>query len=137
LLEIYHDLQVEHTAWVQRIHAVLFHQGAAQPVRAARCAEFSRASRAHGRGMSAAGQLQVATALDMLTALEAHLNRLRRELVAAAGPLDRGEGAHRGAVWGGAERVGVDMPAGRGGPMWLDTSRCLATRRRRPTSFMS
>ena len=28
LLETYHDLRVEHTAWVQRIHAVLFHQGA-------------------------------------------------------------------------------------------------------------
>jgi transposase len=28
LLETYHDLRREHTAWVQRIHAVLFHQGA-------------------------------------------------------------------------------------------------------------
>ena len=28
LLELYHDLRAEHTAWVQRIHAVLFHQGA-------------------------------------------------------------------------------------------------------------
>jgi hypothetical protein len=24
----YHDLRAEHTAWVQRIHAVFFHQGA-------------------------------------------------------------------------------------------------------------
>jgi hypothetical protein len=31
LLETYHDLRVEHTAWVQRIHAVLFHQGAHRP----------------------------------------------------------------------------------------------------------
>jgi transposase len=31
LLETYHDLRVEHTAWVQRIHAVLFHQGARRP----------------------------------------------------------------------------------------------------------
>ena len=30
LLETYHDLRTEHTAWVQRIHAVLFHQGARQ-----------------------------------------------------------------------------------------------------------
>jgi transposase len=29
LLELYHDLRAEHTAWVQRVHAVLFHQGAA------------------------------------------------------------------------------------------------------------
>jgi hypothetical protein len=28
LLEAYHNLRAEHTAWVQRIHAVLFHQGA-------------------------------------------------------------------------------------------------------------
>ena len=28
LLELYHDLRAEHTAWVQRIHAVLFRQGA-------------------------------------------------------------------------------------------------------------
>ena len=30
LLETYHDLRVEHTAWTQRIHAALFHQGAPQ-----------------------------------------------------------------------------------------------------------
>jgi transposase len=30
LLELYHDLRTEHTAWGQRIHAVLFHQGARQ-----------------------------------------------------------------------------------------------------------
>lgn len=28
LLETYHDLRAEHTAWVQRLHAVFFHQGA-------------------------------------------------------------------------------------------------------------
>jgi hypothetical protein len=28
LLETYHDLRAEYTAWVQRIHAVFFHQGA-------------------------------------------------------------------------------------------------------------
>jgi hypothetical protein len=28
LLETYHDLRRAHTAWVQRIHAVFFHQGA-------------------------------------------------------------------------------------------------------------
>ena len=28
LLELYNDLRAEHTAWVQRIHAVLFDQGA-------------------------------------------------------------------------------------------------------------
>jgi transposase len=28
LLELYHELRREHTAWLQRIHAMLFHQGA-------------------------------------------------------------------------------------------------------------
>ena len=37
LLETYHDLRAERTAWVQRIHAVLFHQGAPAWARA-RCA---------------------------------------------------------------------------------------------------
>jgi hypothetical protein len=37
LLELYHDLRREHTAWVQRIHAVFFHQGAPAWARA-RCA---------------------------------------------------------------------------------------------------
>src|SRR5258705_460357 len=41
LLETYHDLRAEHTAWVQRIHAVLFHHGApalgAGPGGARRC----------------------------------------------------------------------------------------------------
>jgi hypothetical protein len=31
LRETYHDLRREHTAWVQRIHAVFFHQGPAAP----------------------------------------------------------------------------------------------------------
>ena len=51
LLETYHDLRVEHTAWVQRIHAVLFHQGARRLCEgAAQCAGSSRAGRDHGGG---------------------------------------------------------------------------------------
>ena len=87
LLETYHDLRVEHTAWVQRIHAVLFHQGA-QPCSALRTVE----GQAHlaaitAAELSAAGQLQVATALEMLTVLEEQLGRLRREMVTVAGHL--------------------------------------------------
>ena len=86
LLELYHDLRAEHTAWVQRIHAVLFHQGApalgegalrtGQDVAALRAA-----SAAH---LSPAGQLQVATALEVTGALEARLHAVRHELLAAA-----------------------------------------------------
>jgi hypothetical protein len=28
MLELYHDLRMQHTGWVQRIHATCFHQGA-------------------------------------------------------------------------------------------------------------
>jgi len=87
LLETYHDLRVEHTAWVQRIHAVLFHQGA-------RCCSGLRTAEGQAElaaitatELSAAGQLQVGTALAMLTATEDHLQVLHRELLAAAGHL--------------------------------------------------
>lgn len=81
LLELYHDLRREHTAWVQRIHAVLFHQGAEQ---------LGSLSTADGRRqlvevaasqLTAAGQIQVATAVDMLETLESQLDRARRRLV--------------------------------------------------------
>ena len=67
LLETCNDLRREHTAWVQRIHAVLFHQGAPalgegtlrteQGVAALRAAAAAR--------LSPVGQLQVATALEV------------------------------------------------------------------------
>jgi transposase len=85
LLESYHDLRVEHTAWVQRIHAVLFHQGAHRVCGELRSAQGQAELAAiTAAELSAAGQLQVATALAMLTALEAHLELLRRQLINAA-----------------------------------------------------
>ncbi len=86
LLETYHDLRVEHTAWVQRIHAVFFHQGAPQlgegGLRTGQAlAALRAAAAAH---LSPAGQLQIATALDLLAVLEGHLDVLRRQLLAAA-----------------------------------------------------
>ena len=82
LLELYHDLRTGHTAWVQRIHAVFFHQGgpplADDALRTEQgLAKLRAAAAAH---LSAAGQLQVATALDMLTAVEARMGPLRKQL---------------------------------------------------------
>src|SRR5262249_38360196 len=82
----YHDLRAEHTAWVQRIHAVFFHQGAPRLGEGALRTEqglagLRAAAAAH---LSPAGQLQVATALDMLAAVEARLGPLRRQLRDAA-----------------------------------------------------
>ena len=86
LLETYHDLRAEHTAWVQRIHAVFFHQGAPPlgegVLRTEQgLAALRAAAAAH---LSPAGQLQVATALDMLAAVEARMEMLRKQLLDAA-----------------------------------------------------
>ena len=86
LLETYHDLRAEHTAWVQRIHAVLFHQGAPAlgegTLRTGQgLAELRAAAAAR---LSPAGQLQVATALDVIEALEARMHELRHQLTDAA-----------------------------------------------------
>ncbi len=86
LLETYHDLRRERTAWAQRIHAVFFCQGAPQLGEGALRTEqglaaLQAASAAH---LSPAGQLQVATALDMIGALEAQLGMLRHQLPDAA-----------------------------------------------------
>ncbi|HYB18075.1 MAG TPA: hypothetical protein VEF71_21775, partial [Streptosporangiaceae bacterium] len=86
LLELYNDLRRERTAWAQRIHAVLFHQGAPQlgegTLRTEKgVAGLRDAAAAH---LSPAGQLQVATALEMIDALEARLHAVRHQLLDAA-----------------------------------------------------
>jgi transposase len=86
LLETYHDLRAGHTAWVQRIHAVLFHQGAPAlgegTLRTEQGVAAPRAvSAAH---LSPAGQLQVATAPEVIEALEGRLHVLRHQLLDAA-----------------------------------------------------
>ncbi len=74
----------EHTAWIQRVHAVLFHQGA--PVfhdlsRAGAPAELAAQARAC---LSPAGQQQVMLCLRMLEVTGGELDGLRRQLLAAA-----------------------------------------------------
>jgi transposase len=87
LLELYHDLRAEHTAWLQRVHAVLFHQGA--PVfhdlsRADAPAELAALAREH---LSPAGQQQVTLYLRMLEVTAGELDVLRRQVIAAARQL--------------------------------------------------
>jgi transposase len=85
LLETYHDLRTVHTAWVQRIHAVFFHQGApALGEGALRTEQGLAALRAATAGLSPAGQLQVTTALEVLAAVEARMDVLRTQLRDAA-----------------------------------------------------
>jgi transposase len=86
LLETYHDLRREHTAWAQRIHAVLFHQGAPALGKGTLRSEQGLAAlrAAAAAHLSPAGQLQVATALDMTDMLETRLHELRHQLLDAA-----------------------------------------------------
>src|SRR5947207_1890585 len=91
MLELYHDLRAEHTAWVQRIHAVFFHQGAPRLGEGALRTEqglagLRAAAAAH---LSPAGQLQVAAALDMIAAVESRLGPMRPQLRDAPGHLVR------------------------------------------------
>jgi transposase len=87
LLETYHDLRAEHTAWVQRVHAVFFHQGAPALGALRTGGDIEAARAAAGVCLSPAGQLQVDTALEVLAALEARLEALRRQLLHAARSL--------------------------------------------------
>jgi transposase len=86
LLELYNDLRREHTAWAQRIHAVLFHQGAPAIGDGALRSEQGLAAlrQAAASCLSPAGQLQVATALEVSAALEARMHAVRHQLLHAA-----------------------------------------------------
>ncbi len=101
LLELYNDLRRERTAWAQRIHAVLFHQGAPQLGEGALRTEKGVAGlRAAVAGcLSPAGQLQVATALEVIDALEARLHTVRHQLTDAARHL-AGAKALAGRLYG-------------------------------------
>jgi transposase len=86
LLGTYHALRVEHTAWIQRVHAVLFHQGTpALGAGALSTAEgLARLEHIAKTQLSAAGQLQVATGLAMLAALDERLDIVRRQVLTAS-----------------------------------------------------
>jgi transposase len=100
LLELYHDLRREHTGWIQRIHAVLFHQGA-QALSTGISTEDGRTQlrRVAAEQLSPVGQLQVNTALHLLEVLEVHLDDLRRRLGHEARHL-RGAKALTDALYG-------------------------------------
>jgi transposase len=86
LLEACNDLRRERTAWAQRIHAVLSHQGAPALGEGALRTDKGVAGlrEAAAARLSPAGQLQVATALAVIDALEARLHVVRHQLTDAA-----------------------------------------------------
>jgi transposase len=100
LLQTYQDLRIEHTAWVQRIHAVCFHQGAEALGHGGVSTQEGRARLQQITGqLSPAGQIQVAIAARVLDALEIELDALRARLVEAAKHL-RGATVLRQRVYG-------------------------------------
>ena len=116
LLEAYHDLRREHTAWIERIHAVFFHQGAPRLGEGALRTERGLAAlrEAAAVHLSPAGQLQVATALDMLAAIEARMDTLRQQLLHAARHL-AGARALQARLYGVGPLAGLAMTCWLGG----------------------
>ena len=82
-LESYRDLRAQHTAWVQRIHAVLFHFGvpAAPDLRTA--AGMAWLQDVCREQLTAAGQAQVQAALAQLELSETAMLAQRKALTAA------------------------------------------------------
>jgi transposase len=81
LLQLFKDLRDEHTGWVQRIHAILFHHGAAAAVGDLLGAESRRRLEA-GIGLSPAAHQAVLAALRVVDALDTELDPLRRQIAA-------------------------------------------------------
>ena len=84
LLGCYHDLRRDHTAWVQRIHAVLFHQGAVPCTDLGTAPGRATLAKVAAEQLSPAGRTQVAAAVLMLEATEAEMGVLRRQLLLLA-----------------------------------------------------
>ena len=85
LLPLYRDLAEEHTAWTQRIHATLFHQGV--PSLAGRLGDpqvRARLADGAGMGLSPAGAQAVAVALRRMDDLEAELGPVHARITAFA-----------------------------------------------------
>ncbi|WP_100501233.1 IS110 family RNA-guided transposase [Geodermatophilus chilensis] len=83
-LQLFRDLREQHTAWLQRIHAILLHHGA-PTVTGSLLGLDSRRRLEAGEGLSPAGQEAVAAALRIVDALDAELDPLRKQITAFAG----------------------------------------------------
>jgi transposase len=84
LLGLYHDLRREHTAWVQRIHAVLFHQGATVCTDLGTTPGRADLAKVAAEQLSPVGRTQVAAAVLMLEATEAQMEIVHRQLLTTA-----------------------------------------------------
>ncbi len=80
MLELYKDLRDEHTAWVQRIHATLFHHGVPQLGTRGVTTAAGRARLQAGEGLSPVGRQAVMVALRVMDALDVELGGLHRQI---------------------------------------------------------
>src|SRR3954471_23248149 len=120
-LQLFRDLREEHTAWVQRVHAVLLHQGA--PALAGDLLGADNRGRLQAAEyLSPAGREAVATALRILDALDAELTPLRRQIAAFARRQPGCQALQ--AQYGGGEITAVGLWAELG-----DTRRFSASRK--------
>ena len=122
-LELYSDLRVEHSGWVQRVHATCFHQGTTSlgpggVVRGSR----TRLAQIVAEQLSPMGRLQVNTALSVMQALDEHLDRLRRRIVATAGHV-AGARALMDAIYGVGPMTALALVAWLGGANRFSSSR--------------
>jgi transposase len=115
LLETYHDLRTEHTAWVQRIHAVLFHHGARRPCDMRTAEGHAELAAIAAAELSPTGQLQVTTALAMLAAVETQLNIVQRNILDAAHRV-RGAKVLRARLYGVGPITALALTCWLGGP---------------------
>jgi transposase len=79
ILELYKDLRDEHTAWVQRVHATLFHHGVPQ-LGVEVTSAAGRARLQAGEGLSPAGRQSVTAALRVMDALQTELDTLHAQI---------------------------------------------------------
>jgi transposase len=122
-LELYSDLRIEHSGWVQRIHAVCFHQGttAVGPAGVVRGSR-DRLARIVADELSPVGRLQVDTALAVMDALDEHLQQLRRRIVATAEHVS-GAQALRQAIYGVGPMTALALVSWLGGANRFASSR--------------
>jgi transposase len=123
MLELYSDLRVAHTGWVQRIHATCFHQGTA----ALGDAGVVRGSQARldqivAEQLSPAGRLQVNTALSVMDVLDEHLGRLCQRIVATSRQV-AGARALMHSIYGVGPMTGLALVCWLGGADRFSASR--------------
>ncbi len=104
----------EHTAWVQRIHATLFHQGAPCFRGLAEAGGPDQLTGLAGEHLSASGQAQIAVSLRILGALETELAAMRRRLVQAS-PRLRGAKVLTESIYGVGPITGLALTCWLGG----------------------